>query len=153
MEPSKHNAINSLLVLHLNVTVLEALCFLVGRLSDNNIHNFPVLLEIIDDLGAGDGGVQLIYEYLVIIVVAADVEVVVTDFYRFKLIKFGGSLGINFKVCPIFVRPTNDLNLWAFVPEVGLKTIQDQFRQLFLINGLLLELVQVNHVLLLAIHE
>lgn len=61
--------------------MLEILDFLLGRISDDNVNNFSILLEVLNDLSPSDGGVELVDKNLVIIIVSADIEIIVTNFY------------------------------------------------------------------------
>lgn len=61
--------------------MLEILDFLLGRISDDNVNNFSILLEVLNDLSPSDGGVELVDKNLVIIIVSTDIEIIVTNFY------------------------------------------------------------------------
>ncbi len=61
--------------------MLEILDFLLGRISDDNVNNFSILLEVLNDLSPSDRGVELVDKNLVIIIVSADIEIIVTNFY------------------------------------------------------------------------
>lgn len=152
MKSSQDNPVNSFIIFHFDITMFEILSLFLSRLRDDNVDNFAELLEILDNLRPRDGGVELIDENLVIVVIPSDVQVILTDFYRFQLVKFCGRLGIDLEVSPVLVRPADDLDLRALLPEIGLKAVQDQLRQLLLIDRLLLELIQVYH-MFLVLHQ
>lgn len=90
MYSSEYNAVNGLFVFHLDIAMLKISIFLISGLSDNNIDDFTKLLEVLNDLRPTNSIVKLVDEYLIVMVVSADVDSTVADFYCFQLIELGG---------------------------------------------------------------
>lgn len=96
MKLGKNNSINRLLIFHFNVAVLmlDILSFIFCRLSNYNVNNFTKLLEVIDDLLSNGIGIaignDLVNKNLVIMIVSANMDSIIANFYCFELAEFGG---------------------------------------------------------------
>ena len=153
MDFSKNNLINDFLILHFNITVLKVLFFLFSRVSNYNVDNWSELGKILNNLIARNWRIKFIDKNLIIIVIPADIQSIITYFYSFQFIQFSRYWWINLEVSPIFVGSTNDFDLRSLLPKIRLQTIKNKLRKLFFIDRLLFKLVEVNHLFLLTLHQ
>lgn len=92
MHSSKHDAVYGFFILHFDVAVFKISVFLVGGLGDDDVEHLAELLEVLNDLLAGDRVVELVDEYLVVVVVSADVDAAIAHFHGFELVELSGCI-------------------------------------------------------------
>ena len=109
--------------------------------------------KILNNLIARNWRIKFIDKNLIIIVIPADIQSIITYFYSFQFIQFSRYWWINLEVSPIFVGSTNDFDLRSLLPKIRLQTIKNKLRKLFFIDRLLFKLVEVNHLFLLTLHQ
>lgn len=126
--------------------------FVLGWMSDNNVKNFSKLFKILLYLLYLYHRVKPINKNLIVMIISTNIDQIITNFNRFQILYLftlintrNTCIRVNFKISWVIMWSSFDMDFWSWFSKISLKSWLYLVCKLFLVNGLLVKLKQMDN--------